>query len=208
MLRKRIKFSFIFIIVVFILMPQSIFTASSAGIEFPDMQGHWAKAYVDALVANGAVNGFPDGTFRPGELVTTNQFVTMLIRSQFGVQLPSDDDPAPPYMRTALQHGVIDGGDVDAANLPLDRISAARISHMFFSILGEADDSDTSVAEQLVDYSFCTSCRIHVEQVYTKGVMTGRPGFIFDGDATLTRAEAATIIMRLLDPALRIPPKG
>ncbi len=39
---------------------------------------HWAKQYIDALVAQNVVSGFPDGTFRPDAPVTRAQFSSML----------------------------------------------------------------------------------------------------------------------------------
>lgn len=40
------------------------------GTSFSDIGEHWAKGYINALVAVGAVNGYADGTFRPDQPVT------------------------------------------------------------------------------------------------------------------------------------------
>ncbi len=50
---------------------------------FPDIQGNWAQSFIEALAARGIIRGFPDGTFRPDELVTRVQFASM-IRQAFG----------------------------------------------------------------------------------------------------------------------------
>lgn len=50
----------------------------AAGASFPDLpSSHWAYSSVDTMVRDGRVNGFPDGTFKPNELVTRWQFAKM-----------------------------------------------------------------------------------------------------------------------------------
>jgi len=48
------------------------------GNGFPDVQGHWAQAYIQTLAANNIIAGFPDGTFRPSERVTRAQFAAII----------------------------------------------------------------------------------------------------------------------------------
>lgn len=43
-----------------------------------DLDGHWATPYVSDLVAQGLLSGFPDGSFRPDEIVTRAQFAHVL----------------------------------------------------------------------------------------------------------------------------------
>lgn len=40
----------------------------------------WAKDYINELAAADIVTGYPDGTFRPDDMVTRAEFVTMLMR--------------------------------------------------------------------------------------------------------------------------------
>lgn len=47
-------------------------------IGFPDVQGHWAQAYIEALAAQEIIGGFPDSTYRPNEPVTRAQFAAIL----------------------------------------------------------------------------------------------------------------------------------
>ncbi len=51
---------------------------------FPDIQGNWARSFIEALAARGIIKGFPDGTFRPDEPVTRTQFAAM-IRQAFPI---------------------------------------------------------------------------------------------------------------------------
>jgi parallel beta-helix repeat protein len=43
-----------------------------------DLRGHWAQAYIEALVAQGIMSGFDDGSFRPDEPMTRVQFAAIV----------------------------------------------------------------------------------------------------------------------------------
>ncbi|SHH68034.1 conserved repeat domain-containing protein, partial [Anaerosphaera aminiphila DSM 21120] len=52
---------------------------SSSGSSFGDVSSsHWAKRFIDSAYANGWVNGYPDGTFRPDRNISREETVTIL----------------------------------------------------------------------------------------------------------------------------------
>ncbi|HZK62439.1 MAG TPA: S-layer homology domain-containing protein, partial [Anaerovoracaceae bacterium] len=49
---------------------------------FPDMAGYgWVEGYIAYAVNKGIVKGYPDGTFKPGNLVNMEELTTMVIRA-------------------------------------------------------------------------------------------------------------------------------
>src|SRR5665647_437007 len=49
---------------------------------FPDMSGYgWAEGYIGYAVRNGIVNGYPDGTFKPGNMVKIEEITAMVMRA-------------------------------------------------------------------------------------------------------------------------------
>nr|WP_290221554.1 DUF1565 domain-containing protein [Trichocoleus desertorum] len=46
--------------------------------QFPDVQGHWAQAFIGALASQNIISGFPDGTYRPSAPVTRAQFAAII----------------------------------------------------------------------------------------------------------------------------------
>jgi len=193
-----------------ILVSTGAIGASAAGTQFPDMQGHWALENVETLAEMGIVSGMDDGLFHPNELVTTAQFVKMVIQgTTAGSFPPTGEHWASGYLEEALRLEVIDEYDVNDRDEPLIRRYAARISHnALVNIQNEDDEPDISAADKLEDLYDCTTCVWGVGQCYVKGIMIGFPDGFFYGDGTLTRAEAATVIMRLIDPSTRIPQKS
>jgi parallel beta-helix repeat protein len=46
--------------------------------DLPDVSGHWAEAFIRALVARGTLSGFPDGSFKPEMTVTRVQYAVAI----------------------------------------------------------------------------------------------------------------------------------
>ena len=49
--------------------------------QLTDIEDHFAKGYISALVNEGIITGYPDHTFRPYKKVTRAEIITMLARS-------------------------------------------------------------------------------------------------------------------------------
>ncbi|HLO88586.1 MAG TPA: S-layer homology domain-containing protein [Nostocaceae cyanobacterium] len=62
-------------------------TPSQLGMSssFADLDGHWATAFVEALVSKGLITGFPDGTFQPATPITRAQYAALIAKT---FQLP------------------------------------------------------------------------------------------------------------------------
>ncbi len=56
---------------------------------FSDLDGHWAAAFVEALVNKGFISGFPDGTFRPATPITRAQYAALITKT---FQLPASNN--------------------------------------------------------------------------------------------------------------------
>lgn len=48
---------------------------------FPDINGHWAKDYINQAANKGFVNGYEDGTFKPDRNITRAEAVTLVNRT-------------------------------------------------------------------------------------------------------------------------------
>ena len=173
---------------------------------FPDVVGHWAETYINVLWEKGIISGMGDGLFHPNEPVTTAQFVKMVIYSSDGIIPPVNNHWASGYFRVAVQQGVVEAHEISFADQPLLRQSAAKIGHAaLLNLFNEANIDNVSSADRLGDLSSCQSCIVHIKQFYAKGIMIGRPDNNFYGGDTITRAEAAVVIAKMLDTALRTP---
>jgi len=85
-----------------------------AQMVFPDVpSNYWASSFINPLVAQGVIAGFPDGTFRPEEPVTRAQFAAMINKAfnRSNVRPPVSfvDVPANYWGRSAIERAYTTG---------------------------------------------------------------------------------------------------
>jgi uncharacterized repeat protein (TIGR02543 family) len=54
--------------------------ANSTNADFSDISGHWAAVEIAKAAANGWVNGYPDGTFKPDQKITRAEAMALVNR--------------------------------------------------------------------------------------------------------------------------------
>ncbi|MCD1261367.1 S-layer homology domain-containing protein [Paenibacillus athensensis] len=70
------------VIIVFLLSWVAHTSNAAAEFTFRDVSAkHWAYPTITWAIFNGIANGFEDGTFRPDEAVTEEQFISLLVRA-------------------------------------------------------------------------------------------------------------------------------
>jgi rhodanese-related sulfurtransferase len=172
---------------------------------YVDIKDHWAKAYILELIERGIFQRLKDGLFNPDDKITTEQFVTWIIRSSKGNMEPVYDESSE-YMNYALHKGIIEDYDMTNRSNPIERRRAARIIHeTLLTEFSEKDENEWSAAGNLLDLYSCRTCVMHIAQVYVKGIMLVRENNVFDVIGNITRAEAAVIVIRMLDKEQRTP---
>jgi hypothetical protein len=68
------------IIAVKSMKPTDEVLSEASESRFSDLEGFgWADKYINYATAKGVINGYPDGTFRPGNAITYNEMATMLV---------------------------------------------------------------------------------------------------------------------------------
>jgi hypothetical protein len=67
-----------------------VISAPATAANFVDVQGHWARPFIEALAAENILGGYSDRTFRPDQPVTRAQFAAMIEQAfdENNVQLP------------------------------------------------------------------------------------------------------------------------
>ncbi|GAB6179374.1 hypothetical protein JCM14036_06930 [Desulfotomaculum defluvii] len=198
---------------------QSVFNTNRSGsfaiLEasrlFTDIAKHWAKNNIEIMAARHVVRGLTPETFGPNETVTRGQFTVMLVRalglteSAGGVKFK---DVPPNYwcadaVGTAVKMGLVAGysAEIFGPNDPITREQMATIlvRALRFNNQKPLPSGGTSL-EQFIDGSTIASwARNSVSIIVQEGIMRGQDGGKFAPKALTTRAEAATVMVRLLD---------
>ncbi|KRF30187.1 S-layer homology domain-containing protein [Paenibacillus sp. Soil787] len=61
------------------VMTIGVVQGKSEAAGMTDVRGHWAEQTINQMVQQGLLDGFPDGTFRPDDTVTADQFVKIVL---------------------------------------------------------------------------------------------------------------------------------
>lgn len=221
-MKKKIVPLFLSVIIVatfFIQVP----TAQAAS--FSDVkQGDWFYDNVNTLVGLGIVNGMGDGTFSPDGLVKRGEFIKMIAMASsehIYTTTPSKGIHWSEYYWNMLNEaGVLEVVEanangsqyarplisLDPAELekPINRYEMAyMINRVLYLVYQEKQmtlkNEGDSYANHIADYNNMDKSYLgSVQQVYSKGILTGYEDTAFKGQNNLKRSEAATVIVRLL----------
>ncbi len=196
------------LIVTFIVI-FSIHTSVFADNEFnfSDMKNHWSVEYVEELYNKGIITGYPDETFKPNNNVSRAEAIKMLTVAT-GEDVGSNKDGywADNYIRQAISIGYVLEGEFDDYNKPMSRLELAKI--IVRAMDEEYAPNMNEYSKQITDYDTINDKdKEYVLKAYVKGVITGYTDGTFRADSNITRAEASTMLVRLLEPDKRIVPE-
>jgi 2',3'-cyclic-nucleotide 2'-phosphodiesterase len=168
---------------------------------------HWAFNFVNDLAAKQVVTGTTDTTFDPNGKVTRAQFATMLVKA---LKLTAKkavtfkdvpaSSPYAPFIAAAYENGIIKGVSKDefAPGKSISREEMAVMAKKALDIKAGAAIT-VSVQAKFGDNGKISGFAVEsVKVVVDRGVMTGKPGNLFLPRGTANRAEAATVIDKLI----------
>lgn len=193
--------------------------AFAAGPSFLDVsQNHWAYQFVEQAANNGWVAGVGDGKFNPNGKVTGAEWYTMVIRAFFPDKIP-DQVPAgqwysgkwyAPYAMAGDQLEFAERLDDYATSQDImDRpLTRAEMAAVIFKVLSwydvQAPEDKLTEAEQSIpdlnNYALEDGRRGPIIKCYALGILAGTDSKgTFNGEADMTRAQAAVTLCRLAD---------
>lgn len=159
---------------------------------------HWGYADIKAAAKAGLMKGTGEGVFSPEREVSTAQFLTLLGRLVFPEVKAEGADWSEPYITAAQDAGLLTGTkiDLDDAEGQIDRYDMAVILWAAAKKLGV--DEKAARPNEVADYPDIPNRYTDaVLAVYGMGLIKGDQHKNFNGGSTMTRAEVATVIMRL-----------
>ncbi len=170
---------------------------------------HWALSYIDSLKSSNIVAGYPDGTFRPQANVKINEFIAMTVKTLGYYYESPADDWAKPYIDKALELNIIEVGQFTNYNEPITRqsMTSVTVNAVVLSEERPSTEFDENIAYEIKDYTtICDYCKQNVLDAYKLGITTGYSDKTFRPWLSSTRAEATTLISKIINPDLRDVP--
>ncbi|SDD56085.1 Cadherin-like beta sandwich domain-containing protein [Paenibacillus sp. UNCCL117] len=175
-------------------------------VQFADAAGHWAGDMIAEAAKLGIVQGFPDGSFKPEEPMTRLQFAAMLVRTLklAAGQLETDfadqsDIPswAAAELAAAVKAGILQGYD-DNTLRPHREINRAEMVTMLLRAL-KLEAAASAAPQSFRDEADIPGwASASVAYAVELGLVQGKENNRFAPQDTATRAEAVTLIMRML----------
>ena len=181
---------------------------------FSDTQtSDWYYPHMKMLVEKGGINGYEDHTFRPNNQITNAEFIKTIIGLVDTGSIVYDAHWAEGYIQKARGLGIIEADELpeNEYDEPIRRQRMAKFAaRTMEKVLKETKVADTQeYIEKIKDWSdVCESCKPYVAEVYSKGVICGMPDGTFFGGSYTTRAEATTMLVRMIDSSYRVEMYG
>lgn len=206
------------LIAVFMIMTASLGAAcaETKALSFKDVNDkYWAKPNIDILVGKGGIAGYPDGTFKPANAITAGEFVKIALFLLPDIQKVDKDDIVTgsdwykPYAEKAIEVGIVPDGMFDSSTWkkPIPRQKMAVISIKVATALGEDMNIENREAleKKFSDCDkICQYCKESVINAVGKGIVGGYPDGTFKPEGSATRAEAAAMLVRVIDASQRL----
>jgi hypothetical protein len=179
--------------------------------KFKDLaKGHWAEKAIMKMFSKGTLKGYPDGYFRPGNVVTKAEAVIMLV-NDLGLTADVDDVDfskfkhakqipvwAQEEVKIAYELGILTKEDLKSFR-PNQGAKRIFVAAMITRAL-ELDEDATMEALNFKDVEDIPSDLIGVVRLMVKsGIMKGTPGNCFLPNKPITRAEMAVLLGRVDD---------
>lgn len=168
---------------------------------------HWAFDYIGEMAQREVISGYPDGRFLPESQVTRAEFAKIMVCAA-GLRVSNTyqtsftdvytDDWYCPYIESAKEY--LTGYSTYSGMVYRPTTPALRedIAIALVKLKGY----DTSIADESIlnmfndSYSISDSARKYVAVAVERGLISGYDDNTFRGQATITRAEAATMLWR------------
>ena len=159
-----------------------------AAVVFPDVTAdRWYYDDVMYLYRNGIVGGFPDGTYRPEEKVTTGQALKMiLLASGYPEPETVSSHWARGYLNFALDNGILVRGEITDLDVSMDRLLTAKVAARSLGVT--RTDTQQIFTDTNEDAPHALS---------EIGIIGGYPDGTYRPKGSLTRAELSAIVSRI-----------
>lgn len=172
---------------------------------FTDINGYWFYSYVSDLYEYGMVTGRSDTVFDPYGNVTVAEGVTLASRIHaiyHGKAIPTAEPGQiwyEPYTQYAAENGIMYypeyGMDIS--------VTRWELAVMLYCALPKSELKAINNVTWIPDVHLADLYGEIVYTLYNAGVLTGSDGGRFKPNDAIIRAEAMTMVSRLINPALR-----
>lgn len=167
----------------------------------------WYAPDVEKVYRLGLMNGTTQSTFSPQDMVSAAELITMVIRlnrayrQQESLKVEQGAEWYTPFVADALEKGIIGVDSFAAYETPVTR---KQVAEVLSKALPGSQFERINYYEGIPDLSASDAAYASVLRLYDAGVLTGTgASYHFEPEKTITRAELAAILARVVSPDSR-----
>jgi len=194
---------YISVILAAIILFSSLPLPASAAGPFSDVPDNaWYKPYVNKLYERGITNGYQDGTFKPNNTISVAEFITFTLRAMGYNDLKGRQRWYDGYVDKARELGIISERAYTAYEDLDSNITREEMAEIIVNAMGDDDIPDDLILymDMIKDFDdIFIIYKLDVLICYAKGLINGTPDGYFNPRNTATRAEAAKIIINMIE---------
>lgn len=182
-------------------------------VVFNDLDKHaWAKDSIESMAAKGIIAGMGEGKYEPDGKLTRAQFAALVVRAYklddaSANNVFSDVKTTDWYYSvvcSAYEAGIVKGISVDkfAPDRSVTRQEmASMIARVLVSVKGKDINAGIGMyLKKFTDKDLLEAYAVDSANLVSKyGIISGKPGNVFDPKGLTTRAEAASVIYRMFN---------
>jgi hypothetical protein len=197
----------------------SLTGAPAPAATFPDLQGNWSDQVVARVAVLNLIEGYPSGQFMPDRQVTLLESIVLLLKTcgynpssgQYNGTTTSQTSsagtpPVPwgqPYVDLAVAKNIIPEDLLGAFNpdAPATRAQVAvMLAHLLQLPVSGSSATGSSASGSISDLDAAPGAYIpYITAVYGAGLMQGYSDGSFAPQKSITRAEMAALLARMID---------
>ena len=186
--------------------PENENPPESSNISFNDMEDHWAEEAVNEIAQKGIVFGDEKGNFNPDNNITRAELVAIAMRTLGAEECEYDGtfsdvneyDWYAPVVAQALKEGII---SKDSSFRPNDYVTREEMCKILVGVMDKLGKDTISENDELLfadNENISLWAMEFISQAVNAGIMNGMGNNRFEPKGNATRAQAVTVIQRIL----------
>ncbi|KPU45252.1 hypothetical protein OXPF_11440 [Oxobacter pfennigii] len=165
-----------------------------------DIKSNKAYGQIKYLINKGILNVYSDNDFRPYENVSASQFLKMLIALK-GEKYPKEEPYSTDYcIKRGIELEIIKENEFSEYNNPITKYDAALMIARFNGKRAVTTKYGSFIKDYMDIPDKYKNAVIHS---YYEGYFILDDDFRFSGNNKISRAEASTVLLKMLDAGLR-----
>jgi len=174
----------------------------------------WFYGSVITLTKKGLIGGYPNGKFKPNDKIKVDEFIKILVSAIDSNIEPSQSGYwAEGYIKKAKEIGIVKDGEFTNYTRDITRGEMARmIVRAGTSPIAKKKGISLDIPDNYKEYYYLITDYYSLDsdsqdialKIFTSGILSGFSDGSLGFKQNATRAEACTILLRLLDKSQRI----